>query len=54
MEKPQMKELTEKLLYGLLIHDYGVNIIRDDICEPEEIFSIGELHRKIESRCKSV
>lgn len=40
-------ELTEKLLYGLLIHDYGTNIIRDNIGTLSEIQSLDELRNKI-------
>lgn len=39
--------LVEKLLYGVLIHDYGVNIIRDNICDPNEIYSLEELRDRI-------
>lgn len=41
------RELAEKLLYGLLIHDYGVNIIRDNIGNPGDIFSLEELWDKL-------
>lgn len=40
-------ELAEKLLYGVLIHDYGVNIIRDNIFDPKEITSLEALRDRI-------
>lgn len=36
-------ELAEKLLYGLLIHDYGANIICDNIGMPDKIQSLDDL-----------
>ncbi len=42
--------LTEKILYGLSIHDYGVNIIGDNIGVPEKIFSLAELRERIAKR----
>lgn len=39
--------LTEQLLYGLLIHDFGVNIIRDNIGVPGEMHSLEELRNRI-------
>lgn len=46
-ERPEAGELTERLLYGLMIHDFGVNIIRDNICAPEKIAFLGELRRRM-------
>lgn len=40
-------ELAEKLLYGLLIHDYGVNIICDNIGTAEEFSCVGALRKRI-------
>ncbi len=44
------EELTERLLFGLLIHDYGANIIRDNIGAAEQISSVEELRKKIGDR----
>lgn len=46
----EKEELAERLLYGLLIHDYGVNIIRDNIGKPDEIHSLMELRERIVGR----
>lgn len=46
----EKEELVERLLYGLLIHDYGVNIIRDNIGKPDEIHSLMELREKMTGR----
>lgn len=42
--------LTEQLLYGLLIHDFGLNIIRDNLCAPSEISSLGQLRDRIHEK----
>lgn len=34
-------------VYGLLIHDFGANIIRDNFGEPESFASVGALREKI-------
>ncbi|HJC22566.1 MAG TPA: aminoglycoside phosphotransferase family protein [Candidatus Eisenbergiella merdavium] len=47
LERPEAGELTERLLYGLMIHDFGVNIIQDNICAPEKIAFLGELRRRM-------
>ncbi|GFI47859.1 hypothetical protein IMSAGC019_03185 [Lachnospiraceae bacterium] len=39
--------LTEELLYGLLAHDYGANIIRDNIGDPGRISSLSELRGRV-------
>lgn len=46
------EELAERLLFGLLIHDFGANIIRDNIGDPEEIDSLDELRGSILERLK--
>ena len=42
------KKLSESLLFGLLLHDYGVNIIRDNIGAPEKISSLKMLKEKLD------
>lgn len=49
-EQPEAGELAERLLYGLLIHDFGVNIIRDDICAPRELPSLESLRERMQNR----
>ncbi len=58
-EKPYLKgffkdydkyELTEICLYGLLIHDFGFNIIKDNIGNIHEINSIEQLRQMIFNR----
>ena len=41
-------KLSESLLFGLLIHDYGVNIIRDNIGAPERIPSLKTLRERLD------
>jgi Ser/Thr protein kinase RdoA (MazF antagonist) len=41
------KELTEKCFCGLLLHDYGVNIIRDNICPLNEVTSLDKLKERL-------
>ena len=42
------EKLAESLLFGLLIHDYGVNIIRDNIGAPERIPSLKTLRERLD------
>lgn len=44
------EELAEALLYGVLIHDYGVNIIQDNIGIPGEIYSVQMLRDLIAAK----
>ena len=47
-EDRRAAKLSESLLFGLLIHDYGVNIIRDNIGAPERISSLKMLHERLD------
>lgn len=48
--KYDRQKLAERLVYGLLLHDYGANIIRDNIGSFEEIRSLRELRARISER----
>lgn len=43
-------EVVERLLYGLLLHDYGANIIREDVGKPSEIVSLNVLRERLTER----
>lgn len=47
-EDRRAEKLSESLLFGLLIHDYGVNIIRDNIGAPERISSLKMLRERLD------
>ena len=47
-EDRRAAKLSESLLFGLLIHDYGVNIIRDNIGAPERISSLKMLRERLD------
>ena len=47
-EDRRAEKLSESLLFGLLIHDYGVNIIRDNIGAPERIPSLKMLRERLD------
>ena len=46
-ENYDKESLTEQLVYGLMLHDYGANIIRDNIGNPAKISSLQELRERI-------
>lgn len=37
--------LVDRLFRGLLLHDYGADILRETVCPPEGLVSLEELHR---------
>ncbi|MDD3243238.1 MAG: aminoglycoside phosphotransferase family protein [Eubacteriales bacterium] len=41
------RELTEKFVRALLMHDYGYNIIRDSLCAPQELKQVGDLYDRV-------
>ncbi|HBI71795.1 MAG TPA: hypothetical protein DEG06_09400 [Lachnospiraceae bacterium] len=52
-ETVDVAEITEKCLKGLLLHDFGVNIIQDNISDIDEIDSIATLRSKIYHKLKA-
>lgn len=47
------EEIAEQCLTGLLLHDYGGDLIRSHIGDPTEIEGIGDLKKRLMCLCKS-